>query len=142
MLKARGLAAIVLGLSTAAFMTVTGLASARADELSDLRVNQQLLQDRLDQLAQAVQAPEGGPPYPGAMPVAPGAPVTVGSFPRSFLIPGTNTSLRIGGMIDARAVYWIHGVSPNGELNANGGNSQTCPDGDGPFCSLPSIPLK
>ena len=46
MFKARGMAAIVLGLSAAAFMMVTGLASARADELSDLRVNQQLLQDR------------------------------------------------------------------------------------------------
>ena len=47
----RSMGAIVLGLSAAAVMMVTGLASARADELSDLRANQQLLQDRLDQLS-------------------------------------------------------------------------------------------
>ena len=132
MTKGRRNTAIVLGLSAAAFVTMSALSGARADELSDLRVNQQLLQDRLDQLSQA---------FPGNTP-SPGTPVLAGSFPRSFLIPGTDTSLRIAGTIDARVVYWAHGVSPNGELFGSGGNSQTCPDGDGPFCSLPSIPLK
>ena len=95
MFKARGLAVIVLGLSTAAFMMVTGLASARADELSDLRVNQQLLQDRLDQLAQQ----PGQSPFPTNAP--PGTAVLAGSFPRSFLIPGTDTSIRVGGNVQA-----------------------------------------
>src|SRR5580700_1358808 len=104
MFKARGLAAIVLGLSAAAFMMVSGLASARADELSDLRVNQQALQDRLDQLAQQ----PGQSPFPANAP--PGTPVVNGSFPRSFLIPGTDTSLRIGGFVQGQVVYFIRGV--------------------------------
>src|SRR5580700_1866740 len=139
MFKARGLAAIVLGLSAAAFMMVSGLASARADELSDLRANQQLLQDRLDQLSQA----PGNQPY-GGIPLGapPGNPVMSGSFPRSFLIPGTDTSLRIGGFVQAQIVYYIRGVDTNGILNGQGGNSQTCPDGNGANCALPSVPLK
>jgi hypothetical protein len=139
MFKARGLAAIVLGLSAAAFLMVTGPASARADELSDLRANQQLLQDRLDQLSQA----PGNQPY-GGIPLGapPGAPVMSGSFPRSFLIPGTDTSLRIGGFVQGQVVYYIRGVDTNGVLNGQGGNSQTCPDGNGANCALPSTPLK
>src|SRR5580700_50859 len=139
MFKARGLAAIVLGLSAAAFMMVSGLASARADELSDLRANQQLLQDRLDQLSQA----PGNQPY-GGIPLGapPGTAVMSGSFPRSFLIPGTDTSLRIGGFVQGQVVYFIRGVTDNGVLNGQGGNSQTCPDSNGATCSLPSTPLK
>src|SRR5580704_18608923 len=139
MFNARRLVAIVLGLSTAAFMMVTELASARADELSDLRANQQLLQDRLDQLSQA----PGNQPF-GGIPLGapPGAPVQSGSFPRSFLIPGTDTSLRIGGFVQGQVVYYIRGVDTNGILNGQGGNSQTCPDGNGANCALPSTPLK
>jgi hypothetical protein len=132
----RTIGAIVLGLSAAAFMMVTGLATARADELSDLRVNQQLLQDRLDQLAQQ----PGQSPFPTNAP--PGTAVLSGSFPRSFLIPGTDTSLRIGGFVQGQVVYFIRGVTDNGVLNGQGGNSQTCPDSNGATCSLPSTPLK
>src|SRR5579862_3718711 len=134
-MKGRKIAAIVLGLGAAAFVGWAGLASARADELSDLRVNQQLLQDRLDQLAQQ----PGQSPFPTAAP--PGTPVMAGSFPRSFLIPGTDTSLRIAGFVQAQAVYYIRGVDTNGVLNGQGGNSQTCPDGEGANCALPSVPL-
>ena len=85
---------------------------ARGDELADLRVNQELLQRRIDQLAQA-RVPGnpfgvGGPP----------GPVNVqmhgGSFPRSFLIPGTDTSIRVGGEIRMLSLYWITGGNPNG----------------------------
>ncbi len=68
----------------AAAAVLSGAARARADELSDLRANSQLLQQRLDQIRRA-QAP------PADSAAAPG------SFPRSFLIPGTNTSVRVGG---------------------------------------------
>src|SRR5438445_11988642 len=78
-----GLAA--LGGMTATVALLAGPPAALADELSDLRANQELMQRRLDQLAQA------------PAPSAPGAPTLAGSFPRSFLIPGTDTSLRIGG---------------------------------------------
>src|SRR4029077_12985235 len=75
-----------------------GVQPAYADGLSDLRANQELLQQRLDQLAQ-VQAPGG-----------PGAAVGAGSFPRSFLIPGTDTSLRVGGYGVGRGTWCPRGV--------------------------------
>ena len=138
-MKGRSIAAIVLGFSTAALVMMTGLTGARADELSDLRVNQALLQDRLDQLSQA----PGNQPY-GGIPLGapPGAPVQSGAFPRSFLIPGTDTSLRIGGFVQGQVIYWFRGISDNGVLNAQGGNTQTCMDGDGATCNQGSIPLK
>ena len=42
-----------IGGMTAAVVVLAGLPAARADELADLRANQQLLQQRIDQLAQA-----------------------------------------------------------------------------------------
>ncbi len=39
--------------------------------------------------------------------------MTGGSFPRSFLIPGTDTSIRVGGEIRMSALYWINGGNPN-----------------------------
>src|SRR5436309_1880590 len=62
-----------LGGLTAAIALLTGLPSASADELADLRANQELLQRRVDQLAQA--GPSSGP--------GPGGRVRSGSFPRS-----------------------------------------------------------
>jgi hypothetical protein len=40
--------------------------------------------------------------------------MTGGSFPRSFLIPGTDTSIRVGGFVDETLDYWFVGGSPNG----------------------------
>jgi hypothetical protein len=106
---------------------LTASPAARADELSDLRENMQLLQQRVDQLAQeqvAQFAPgtTGGAAY-GAKP-APGTPLLGGSFPRSFLIPGTDTSIRIGGTANEVLDYWFQGGPPNGnpttDLGANG----------------------
>src|SRR6059058_4776661 len=95
---------VALGGFTAALALLTGMPSAKADELSDLRANQELLQRRLDQLAQAtpfggVAAPVGGPGV--------GVSMAGGSFPRSFLIPGTDTSLRVGGEIRENFIYWF-----------------------------------
>jgi hypothetical protein len=106
-----------IGGLTAMIALQTGLTAARADELSDLRANQQLLEQRIDQLEKAQAATtqpgvqqaavEGGP-------VVAGAPSIAGSFPRSFLIPGTNTSIAISGYIKFDAAEWFHGgtVSP------------------------------
>jgi Porin subfamily/DcaP outer membrane protein len=86
--------------------------SAKADELADLRANQQLLQQRIDQLAAAVSnKPEQEAAVLGG-PVVAGAPSIAGSFPRSFLIPGTNTSIAISGYVKYDAVEWFHGGSP------------------------------
>src|SRR5215470_7806230 len=93
--------AAALGGLTATMALLTGFSAASADELADLRANQELLQRRIDQLAQATkQYPAGaGSTVLGTEPT-PGAAMIGGSFPRSFLIPGTDTSIRVGGFVD------------------------------------------
>jgi len=83
--------------------------AAWADELSDLRANQELLQRRVDQLAQATAVPATGIGAGG---------LTAGSFPRSFLIPGTDTSLFVGGEINLTGLYFFTG---NNSANVGGG---------------------
>ncbi len=103
-----------LGGLTAAIALLSGLPSAKADELADLRANQELLQRRVDQLAQipAVGSPVGG--LYGGGPRGPvGVAMAGGSFPRSFLVPGTDTSLRVGGEISEVFDYWFNGGNPN-----------------------------
>ena len=104
-----GSMAAIGGLS-AAIALLTGLPAASADELADLRANQELLQKRIDQLSQA-PPPAPGPYVPGFGPETrpAAAPVTVGSFPRSFLIPGTDTSLRIGGIAWTDVIWYSAG---------------------------------
>ncbi|HEX5321648.1 MAG TPA: porin, partial [Stellaceae bacterium] len=85
--------------------------TAKADEVSDLRSNNELLQQRLDQIA---QAGNNGPSRMYSRDVqASTAAATAGSFPRSFLIPGTDTSLRVGGQITEVFDYWFEGGNPN-----------------------------
>jgi len=110
-----GRAAAVGGL-TATIALLTGLPAASADELADLRANQELLQRRIDQLAQAVPRGGGVPGAYGAEPI-PGQPIIGGSFPRSFLIPGTDTSIRVGGQVDETLDYGI--VNGTSILNGN-----------------------
>ena len=107
MMKGRKIGTIaLLGGSTAALAMLSGLAGARAD---DLKVNQQLLSERLDQLA-AVGLQPGAGAYLGVdQNKAAGAPVTAGSFPRSILIPGTETSLKIYGEISEVLDYFMSG---------------------------------
>jgi hypothetical protein len=37
-----------------------------------------------------------------------------GSFPRSFLFPGSDTSIRVGGFTDLTMDYWLTGGPANG----------------------------
>jgi hypothetical protein len=83
------MAAIVGPIAVAALLA--GGPGAKADELSDLRANNELLQQRLDQLSQTQDKPATG--------------LAAGSFPRSFLIPGTDTSIRIGGSVTGIVQY-------------------------------------
>jgi hypothetical protein len=87
--------------------TVAAASGARAD---DLQLNQQLLNSRVDQLAAVGLAPDqfGLSPNPAA-----GSPVTAGSFPRSILIPGTDTSLKVYGQITEILDYYLSGGNPN-----------------------------
>jgi hypothetical protein len=119
---------------TAAIALLTGLPAAKADELADLRANQELLQRRIDQLAQATKQYPGaaGPSVMGAEP-APGAALIGGSFPRSFLIPGTDTSIRVGGFVDLTGLYYLQG--------ANSGNPGLPSTNAGQNGNLNSLPI-
>jgi hypothetical protein len=133
-----------IGVPIAAFVLLAGSSAARADELADLRANQELLQKRIDQLSQAPPPGAPGPFVPGFGPETRpiNAPVTTGSFPRSFLIPGTDTSLRIGGYANGYFQYVMHGAAVGGQLNSQGGNiNQTYFDGLGGTGNLTGIPL-
>ena len=141
-----------IGGITAAVVLLTGLPAAKADELSDLRANQQLLQQRIDQLAQAeAQAPTTAPHITGpgeggayGARAVPGQALAGGSFPRSFLIPGTDTSIRVGGFVDETLDYWIQNGLENGVQTTTVGDNgqalaqpldvhgQTVPGGYGP----------
>jgi hypothetical protein len=96
-----------VGCATAALTTVAAVSGARADEL---QLNQQLLNTRVDQLAAVGLAPDvfGVSQNPSA-----GSPVTAGSFPRSILIPGTDTSLKVYGQITEILDYFLTGGNPN-----------------------------
>jgi len=117
MMKGRKIGIIAaLGGSTAALAMLTGLAGARAD---DLQVNQQLLNTRIDQLAAVGQQPGAGNQFSIDQNSATGAAVTAGSFPRSILIPGTDTSIKIYGQITEILDYWMDGANPNPGTPAN-----------------------
>ena len=86
---------------------LTGVPGAHAEEpgsAPELQVNQRLLDERIDQLAQVGD---------GGAKAAPNAPVTGGSFPRSFIIPGTDTSIRIGGEVRLSVDYITQGGGNN-----------------------------
>src|ERR1700716_2707223 len=121
-----------IGWSLPVFALATGLSVASADELADLRANQELLQRRVDQLAQVPPPPPGG---------GPGGPVLAGSFPRSFVIPGTEVSLRVGGQGVGSMVWYMKGSAVGGGLGGQGGFNETFVDGQGGTGNLPSIPL-
>jgi len=127
-----------LGGLTAAIASLTGLPAAGADELADLRANQELLQRRSDQLAQAQPPAPGGTPgggIAGAMgsQAIPGQSIVGGSFPRSFLIPGTETSIRLGGYVDLTGLYFLNGASSG---NPGRPTSNALQNGN-----LPGVPL-
>jgi len=111
-----------------AFALLAGVPNAKADELSDLRANNELLQQRLDQVAQTNNV---GPSRLMSTDIqAMTAAATAGSFPRSFLIPGTDTSIRVGGNITWIADYYLEGgtqaspwsttIGANGQVQAVG----------------------
>jgi hypothetical protein len=50
--------------------------------------------------------------------------------------------LRIGGDAAGQVVYFVRGMPPNGALNGQGGNTQTCLDGEAATCTLAVMPLK
>ena len=53
----------------------------------------------------------------------PGAALLGGSFPRSFLIPGTDTSIRVGGFASEILDYWFQNGQTNGSQNSTVGDN-------------------
>src|ERR1700730_594719 len=134
--------AVAIGGVAATVALLTGLPAANADELADLRANQELLQRRIEQLAQAAQ---GRPGVPGAYgtEAVPGQAMLGGSFPRSFLIPGTDTSICVGGFIDESLDFYFVGAQPNGNQTntvAVTGNLETAPRNTHALTSVPGFP--
>jgi len=123
-----------IGGVTATIALLTGLPAANADELADLRANQELLQRRIDQLAQGIPPSRVSPGIAPAMgtQAIPGQAIIGGSFPRSFLIPGTDTSIRVGGFIDLTGQYFL-----NGSNNGNPGSPTTNSGQNGNLEALP-----
>ena len=107
--------------------------TAAADELADLRANQELLQRRIDQLAQV--------PPPAPPPGGPGGPVLAGSFPRSFVIPGTDVSLARRRPGRRHRVVVPEGAARGGALTARAASNEIFTDGQGGTGNLPGIPL-
>jgi hypothetical protein len=95
-----------IGASLAAIALLLGASQAAADELSDLRGNSELLRQRLDEI-QRVQAGAGATDSSSQANGAARPAVSAGSFPRSFLIPGTDTSVSIGGSAGETVRYGI-----------------------------------
>ena len=60
------------------------------------------------------------------------APSLGGSFPRSFLIPGTDTSIRVGGFVDITALDFLQGAN-----SANPGTPTTNAGQNGNLASIP-----
>jgi len=118
-----------LGSSTAALAMLTGIAGARAD---DLQFNQQLLNSRVDQLAAVGVNPGQGNQFSIDQNPAAGAAVTAGSFPRSILIPGTDTSIKIYGQITLITDYYLSGGTASSPYSST----------IGPTGNLESIPLE
>ncbi|HEY3911037.1 MAG TPA: hypothetical protein VGM07_14255 [Stellaceae bacterium] len=87
----------VIGLA-GAFVLLANLAPARADGLPGPSANQ-LPQLRID-TPPPDQVPAAPPAAAGTSGSNAYGAIGAGSFPRSFQIPGTSTSVRIGGSID------------------------------------------
>jgi hypothetical protein len=115
---------LIVAASMAAYVALGVIYGAHADEL---QANQRLLNAPIDQLAAVGQQPGAGAMFsvdgnPGG-----GQPIIAGSFPRSILIPGTDTSIKIYGAVTEVLDYWMSGASPNPGTPANstvGANGQ------------------
>ena len=91
--------------SGAAVALLAASVPASADQIDELRSQIQSLQDKMSQLERS---------QVGKRRVAPAAAVESGSKPRSWKLPGTNTSMQIGGYAKLDLIY---------DINSNKGDS-------------------
>ena len=119
-----------LAWSLAGLVLCLAITAARADEEADLPAAQQTLERRLDNLLPSA------PPPPALQ-----AALVAGRFPRSFVMPGTDVSLRIGGQALGSVLWYLKGANTGGALGNQGGSSENFTDGQGSVGNLSSIPL-
>lgn len=82
---------IALGISAAFALP------GHADELSDLKAQMNQILQQMDKLQQQQDATASKQVASEAKQAAAPAPVTAGALPGSFLVPGTSTSVKVGG---------------------------------------------
>ena len=95
----------LLGSGAAIAIMAAGV-PAGADEIDELREQIQRLQSKMGQLERAQIRKRR---------VAPAAAVEAGSKPRSWKLPGTNTSMQIGGYAKLDLIYDINGAAPGSD---------------------------
>jgi hypothetical protein len=108
------MAAVICG-SIAAPVLFASACGAHADELSDLRANSELLQQRIDDINRVQAGSDNASGLSaGGLSHGPAAAGAIGGdFPRSFLIPGTDTSVSIGGSV-GESLGWTEGRPATG----------------------------
>src|SRR5690606_31205245 len=87
-------------LTSATLGLLAGVVPVGASELDDLRAQIQALQDRLSAMESREQRR-----------TAPAAAVEAGSKPKSWKLPGTQTSMNIGGFTILQFDYDMNGIS-------------------------------
>ena len=109
--------AILLGSAAAFAVTLGGQALAADSQRQELRNELESLKARLSKLVAKREADQ-------RRRVAAAAAVEAGAKPRSWKLPGTNTSMRIGGYVKLDLIYNVNGVDagPFGsdQSNVNG----------------------
>jgi Porin subfamily len=105
-LKTTRLKYALLG-SGAALAFIAASLPASASDIDDMRSQIQALQDKIAKIEVQEQRR-----------VAPAAAVEAGSKPKSWKLPGTNTSMNIGGFAILQFDYDLNGVSSYGPANA------------------------
>ena len=94
-------------LSSATAVLLAAVAPVAAGDIDEMRAQVQALQDRIAEIEVQEQRQ-----------VAPAAAVEAGSKPKSWKLPGTNTSMNIGGFAILVFDYDMNGVSSYGPGNA------------------------
>ena len=103
----RGCICSGLLLSSATAVLLAAVAPAAAADIDDMRAQIQALQDKIAKIEAQEQRH-----------VAPAAAVEADSKPKSWKLPGTNTSMNIGGFAILQFDYDLNGVSSYGPANA------------------------
>jgi len=105
-LKTTRLKYALLG-SGAALAVIAASVPASASDIDEMRAQIQALQDKIAKIEVQEQRR-----------VAPAAAVEAGSKPKSWKLPGTNTSMNIGGFAILQFDYDLNGASSYGPANA------------------------